>query len=414
MTSKAQKNSGYPIPATYQTTDIQELCLVIPAGEDFKRAAYSQLLMLGKYWMWKHNEGTTRAKETAETWRLAFLFNEDCGMIDCGQVEDCLESSTIITNIETNITTIEGDITNIEGDVTNITEIINAAPQGGNVTPPITSYEDDILCNAAEYIKDRLISIIDETITDAATITKEEFFTDFLQRGGRDATFLKDLWDYFVASSNPDLLTEVEDAAAEITNTLYCAALDRALFISDLEASSTITEDAKAAVIGALNSITDAQLSLWAFVGAETATGSCSCGNTKVWDFTVSNQGFVANGGNRATYSGGGWMGVNIGYGNIIVFEKTFTWPSDLVLTAVRVYGDNIGGGASFNYFYGTPYVNEAFGSLLPISGGYAYNLGIDKDTRTGFGYEFSIWTDVGQKITRIEADYTGTPSPDW
>lgn len=81
MGSKAQKDAGYPIPEEYQTEETQSLCIVIPAGEDFRKAAYAQLLLLGKWWKWKHNEEpeSQRAKFTAETWRLLFEFNEDCG-----------------------------------------------------------------------------------------------------------------------------------------------------------------------------------------------------------------------------------------------------------------------------------------------------------------------------------------------
>lgn len=81
MTSKAQKNSGYPIPEEHVTEETQSFCIVIPAGDGFRHAAYAQLIMLGKWWRWKHNESpeSTRAKETAETWRSLFQFNEDCG-----------------------------------------------------------------------------------------------------------------------------------------------------------------------------------------------------------------------------------------------------------------------------------------------------------------------------------------------
>lgn len=90
MTSEAQKNSGYPIPETWVTEETASYCIVIPAGEEFRKAAYSQLLMLGKWWKWKHNEGagSTRAKESAETWRLLFEFNEDCGGLDMATQED--------------------------------------------------------------------------------------------------------------------------------------------------------------------------------------------------------------------------------------------------------------------------------------------------------------------------------------
>jgi hypothetical protein len=81
MASKAQKSAGYPIPEEHQTEETQSFCIIIPAGEEFRQAAYAQLLMLGKWWKWKHDEEpeSLRAKHTSETWRLLFEFNEDCG-----------------------------------------------------------------------------------------------------------------------------------------------------------------------------------------------------------------------------------------------------------------------------------------------------------------------------------------------
>lgn len=142
----------------------------------------------------------------------------------------------------------------------------------------------------------------------------------------------------------------------------------------------------------------------------------CECGvQTKVWDFETeaSELGWVAQA-DRANFVLNGWRPEEMYYGNVIVILREFTWPSDLLITQIRVYGDNIGGGASYNYVYGTPYTNETVGAPLPIDGGYQFNANFYHGTKTGIGYEFSIFTDVGQKITRIEADYEGTESPDW
>lgn len=82
MTSKAQKLKGYTIPEEWLTEETQSFCIIIPAGEEYRRAAYSQLLSLGKWWQWKRDledPDSTRAKETAEVWRLLFQMNEECG-----------------------------------------------------------------------------------------------------------------------------------------------------------------------------------------------------------------------------------------------------------------------------------------------------------------------------------------------
>jgi hypothetical protein len=282
-----------------------------------------------------------------------------------------------------------------------------------NVTPPIDSYETDELCNAAEYIKTKLTAFISDVIEDAATITLEEFLTTFLFGGGWDASLLKQLWDFAIANTNPDLLDEVTAAADAIVTALYCNNLDRAAFIAAIDADTSITDDAQAAIIAAFNTITDAQLSLWAFVGSQTATGSCSCANTKIWDFSTGQQGWVAQGADRATYGSGGWVLKDMGYAWTLVIEKAFTWPDDLIITAMRVYMDNASY-AQFNAFYGMNYVNEARGTTV-TSFGFQSLTPMEKGTKLGLGYEYSVPNVVdGQKITMIQVDYIGPESPDW
>lgn len=80
MSSKAQKEKGYPIPEAHQTEATRQLCLIIPDDDGFQAAVYYQLYSLGKWWNWHHNENppTLRAKETAETWRLLWSLEDDC------------------------------------------------------------------------------------------------------------------------------------------------------------------------------------------------------------------------------------------------------------------------------------------------------------------------------------------------
>lgn len=167
---------------------------------------------------------------------------------------------------------------------TDIQTIIEQLTDGGtdNDLPPMpTSSEPDKLCDAAYYMVDKIIEFIDDTLTDASTITLEEFLEALLQVGGWIADLLKLFWDFIVANSYPDLLTDVQAAREEVAEILYCNELDKETVVSLIDSSATIGEEAQAAFIGAINALTDGKWALWAFVGSEVDSGeSCSgfCG----------------------------------------------------------------------------------------------------------------------------------------
>jgi len=153
-----------------------------------------------------------------------------------------------------------------------------------NEYPPApTLSETDALCDASYYITDQIINFIDQTLTDASTITLQEFLEGLLVLGGFDTSLLKQFWDLIVANSYPDLLTDVQASRAEVAEYIYCNEIDKTALIADIDASTTIGEEAQAALIGALNAITDDKLALWTAIGAITDSGEdCSgfnCGD---------------------------------------------------------------------------------------------------------------------------------------
>lgn len=165
-----------------------------------------------------------------------------------------------------------------------------------NVLPALpTTSEPDLLCDSAYYMTDKIIDFIDQTITDAATITLDEFLTALLGLGGFEGSLLVLFWQLIVANSYPDLLTDVQDARDEVAGYLYCNELDKDLSTLDIDASATISEPAQAALIGAMNAVTDGKWSLWAFVGSQVDSGeSCLCSWEFNCDFTVENCDFYA------------------------------------------------------------------------------------------------------------------------
>lgn len=196
-------------------------------------------------------------------------------------------------------TFLENSIINALNTNTTIQQIIDNLVDGGtdNDLPPTpTVIVPDELCNASYYIVDKLIDFIDQTITDASTITLDEFLTALLGLGGFEGSLLVLFWDFIVANSYPDLLTDIQASRDEVAKYFYCNELDRDLVILDIDASATISEPAQAGLIGAINAITDGKLSLWAFVGSNVDSGEdCSAFCPVLWTVTMVSNGDITN-----------------------------------------------------------------------------------------------------------------------
>lgn len=217
-------------------------------------------------------------------------------------------------------TFLENSIINALNTNTTIQQIIDNLVDGGTdndlpSTPTIS--QPDLLCDSAYYVTDKIIDFIDQTLTDASTITLEEFITGLLGLGGFDGSLLVLFWDLIVASSYPDLLTDVQDSRDEIAKILYCNELDKDLSTLEVDASVTIGAEAQAAIIGAINAVTDGKWSLWAFVGSQVDSGEdCSlfCDTCETYDFTIDDQGWIpcifsVNTPRGQYVSGEGWNG---------------------------------------------------------------------------------------------------------
>lgn len=218
---------------------------------------------------------------------LEYSANGGFDWIEFADILDCVTQSfleqSIIDALNTNTT-----IQNIIDDLTD----------GGtdNELPPLpTSSEPDELCDATYYMTDKVIDFIEQVLTDASTITLEEFLEAFLTIGGWIADTLKLFWDSIVANSYPDLLTDVQAARDEVAEILYCNELDKEAVITAIDDSTIIGEEAQAAYIGAINAITDGKWALWAFVGSQIDSGEDCSGFCNDWtstlDFTTSNYG---------------------------------------------------------------------------------------------------------------------------
>lgn len=226
-----------------------------------------------------------QAWETAEDERhtgiqqlLMLLEGDVC--VTCEEVEACLQISPIIININANITNIETDIVNIVNDVTNIevniTEVTNIYP------PPPPPEQGADLCSAAVYIATKLSDFWHQVVTDAQTITWDEFIENLIPGGGNDVGLLKLLWDFVVSNANPNLVTEGEAAFNEVVKILHCNQFDRDLVDLEIDASPSITSDAKGLWRGAWASFTDGKIAQWLYIGSLKGYTSESCICTEI------------------------------------------------------------------------------------------------------------------------------------
>lgn len=241
---------------------------------------------------------------------------EVCGFLEvpivaCEDVEDCLETSVIINTLETNIATLETNVTTITNQVNEIED----CGCGGNTYPEgAPSYEDEgvtpessAVCGAAYYIAAKLLAHIASVLSDAETISLDEFLENFLTLGGFQAGALKILWDYVIANAYPTLAAEVAATQDIVAEAFFCNLLDRDLARAEIEANTTLSAEVKATLLSGLDSVSDGKLAMWAFVGGEANEADCSgmCEWVIAWDFDGS---YVPQDDENAIYTGDHWV----------------------------------------------------------------------------------------------------------
>lgn len=301
------------------------------------------------------------------------------GGMSCEDVEDCLETSVIVTNIENNITTIEGDVTNVTNTVNNHTTEINNLNENVNeiventVSNEFPDYPEPVqsfnaYCGSAWALANYFHDFIQDVITDAGTITFAEFVALIIQLQGFKFTIVKALWDFIIVNINPNLSTEVTDARQKVAEHIFCNELDMAQARADIIADGTITSDAEATYVSAIDALTDAKLNELVYLGSLDESQDCSglgCG-CAFYDFTVSLHGFNLTAGTFV--AGQGIRGVSTAqthYDLIIpVMPNTFDFN--------RIYVELlwVSGKGNFSHFTPTPIRN---GTQLNVGG---INLG--------------------------------------
>lgn len=246
--------------------------------------------------------------------------------IDCQAVEDCIETSPTIININNEITTIEGDITNVTNTVNNhTTEITNLTENVTEITENTTyneypEYPDPSenltdFCGSAWRIANYLNDFLQDVIIDQQTLTFLEFFESLVFAGGFKASPLKLLWDTLIANIYAGLATEISDSVEEVAQAFFCNQLSSSGAIADIENSATMTQGAIDSYVSLINSLTLAKFNELIYLGSlddsqDCGSFACECSE---YDFTKGLHGWtavtntqIAGKGLRATNSTGG------------------------------------------------------------------------------------------------------------
>lgn len=349
------------IPPSVGIFDIPYRCYVVNEEWDAHISGAISALAEWRAWVGDDDERDASVQEV-----LKFLAQEgDCSVVQLQVRQN--ESNPCILEYSTNggadwvefadildcVTEdfLESAILNAINTDTAIQDAIDDLTDGGtdNELPPMpTSSEPDELCDAAYYMVDKIIAFIDQTLTDASTITLDEFLTALLGLGGFDASLLKLFWDFIVANSYPDLLDDVEAARDEVAEILYCNELDKEAVITPIDDSATIGTEAQAALIGAINAVTDGKWALWAFVGSQIDSGEdCSefCGDW-VWESTFEDDENIWSPFNNVGEDEAIWTN-GVGYTSAdaqnavdtwsrLIFIETSTFPTLATITQVQ------------------------------------------------------------------------------
>lgn len=316
------------LPLVIDPAETVCVTILVPKDDNHIMAFFGALQELGYSYNWEW-DGLKSGLAVARVWERQIdiaaeqvRIGVNC-MVDCDDIEDCLDSSTIINNITTNIT----------NNTTNITEILGGGDDTNVYPPAPTSADPDELCGASYKIAQEIIDLVEQTILDVDSLIFAGWLTALLGIGGWLGTQLALFWDYIFANEIALSGIDFDQYLHELAEALYCAELDREQAIALLD--PTIPTLRRDALIKGIDSPTDATFLLWAFAGSFDDTHDCSAFCPGDWcaliNFLAAKQGWVQlELGNDPTsglwIAGQGWAGDSTGGQNYgMKGEKQFT-----------------------------------------------------------------------------------------
>lgn len=299
MTSKAQYLAGYPVPEDPETEETQSFCIVIPAGDEYRAAAYAQLLMLGKWWKWKREESQVGAKLSAETWRQLFEFNEDCGgfLMSPEEFYDANKRSIYDAWNDIAKQIVSGRVTGFvvgeDGTVTTPSTDPDAEVPDDDPETPI---DESLASRAGGAIAVR--SGINQLLADIAAYYGVDATADMPYADGHfllsskyvveEPAFGDAVSSYWIARAAAASTIASIDAAG-LDAKLYCKGITKQS-VNQMILSLAATNDAKRLAINLVNGLSDTQFALWFEAGSQvpsTNFESYSCTKIDTEEFDV-------------------------------------------------------------------------------------------------------------------------------
>jgi len=227
----------------------------------------------------------------------------DC-MIDCNEVEDCLDASPTITNITTNVTNVTNSVTVIETEIDNIEqEIQDVAQTDGNVYPPSPDKESepDAACGAAYYLVSKTRTFIADLEAAAGTYGTLQDALEAYLAGVLNlifSPFYTLLAGIFGGVPPVSVLPDYDAQTDDMREYLYCNGFSKSAFetyVRTLTNGDAIADFIACIGLGSWQS--------WIAIGSQDDTHDCSlfCA-PGTWcyyfDFSISQQGWTKLQGN--------------------------------------------------------------------------------------------------------------------
>lgn len=222
-------------------------------------------------WEGDDDEQTRAIREIAS---LLSVIDPCGGIVDCDDVEPCIDSSPTIIEIENNLT----EITNNFNDYTDTSEtpIGNEYPPAPDFYTPGSTGSNSALCGAAFYTADQIISILTDTYNKESTNSYQTWFANLVTVGG--GFFLQlaiDLWAWFVALSDGSFITNLNASRAKIAQAFFCNDFNIPAARADIVADATMNANVKTAVLKLMDSLIPAKWLQWRVIGATTQNDDC-------------------------------------------------------------------------------------------------------------------------------------------
>ena len=230
--------------------------------------------------------------------------------VDCEHLEDCLETSTIIIDMQTVINNQTEIINNLTQEIERLED--EQATDGVDIPPNPTMVDSgNDLCKSANYIAMRVAADLLVIWADASTLTLQEFMNAMLGITWWNFDKAKAFWQYAATVANPDLATDAQAYIDDIKTALFCSELNKEETISAIFDAGTIPDNEEALWTATIDKYTQGQLDEWAVIGAlDTATPDCTdgCPWKIVYDFDGT---YTPNGSEDEILTGDTWGKVN-------------------------------------------------------------------------------------------------------